>query len=112
MRKGLFIRTQWADILIKAMTEDLHRSLDEANEEDEREQRKVGRKQEGDQALETALQTGGRALQTGERSNTVGVTTMTSPFNANTSFDANTDPISFSHMFQKCVIWRPRLRCY
>ena len=99
VRKGLFIRTQWADIFIKVMTEDLHRSLDEANEEDEREQRKVGRKQEGDQALETALQTGGRALQTGERSNTVGVTTMASPFNANTPLDANTAP--YHHMFQK-----------
>jgi hypothetical protein len=82
------------------MTEDLHRSLDEANEEDEREQRKVWRKQEGDQALETALQTGGRALQTGERSNTVGVTTMASPFNSNTPLDANT-PAPYHHMFQK-----------
>ncbi len=100
-RKGLFIQTQWSDIFIKAMTKDLHRLLDEANEEDESEQRKVGRKQEGDQALETALQTGGRALQTGERSNTVGVTTKASPFNANTPFDANTAPISLNHMFQK-----------
>ncbi len=77
--------------------------MDEANEEDESEQRKVGRKQEGDQALETALQTGGRALQICERLNTVGVTTTASPFNANTPFDANTAPIpkSFNHMFQK-----------
>ena len=83
------------------MTEDLHRSLDEANEEDEREQRKVGRKQEGDQALETTLQTGGRALQTGDISNTVGVTTTDSPFNTNTPFDANTAPISLNKMFHK-----------
>ena len=101
VRKGLFIRTQWTDIFIKAMTEDLHRSLDEANEEDEREQRKVGRKQEGDQALEMSLQTGGSALQTGDRSNTVGVTTTASPFNTNTPFDANTAPISLNQMFQK-----------
>jgi hypothetical protein len=99
VREGLFTQAQWADIFIKVMTKDLHRSLDEANEEDEREQRKVGRKQEGDQALETALQTGGRALQTGERSNTVGVTTMASPFKANTPLDANTAP--YHHMFQK-----------
>ncbi len=76
------------------MTKYLHRLLDEVNEEDESEQRKVGRKQEGSQALETTLQTGGRL-------NTVGVTTTASPFNMNTPFDANTARIAFNHMFQK-----------
>ena len=80
------------------MTKDLHlhRLLNEANEEDEREQKKVGRRQQGNQALETALWTGGRL-------NTVGVTTTATPNTAVTMVDIGGNPvtISFNHMFQK-----------
>ena len=78
------------------MTKDLHRSLDVANEEDECEQRKVGRKQEGKQALKTALQTGGRL-------NAVGVTTTATPNTSVTMVDigGNPDTIPFNHVFQK-----------
>ena len=78
------------------MTEDLHRLLDEADEEDECEQRKVGRRQEGNQALETALQTGGRL-------NAVGVTTTATPNTVVTMVDIGGNPvtISFNHMLQK-----------
>ena len=83
------------------MTKNLHRLLDEANEEDEREQRKVGEKRNRalDQALETALWTDGRL-------NTVGVTPTATPFDANTAvtmvdIGGNPVTISFNHMFQK-----------
>ena len=60
------------------------------------EKRKVGRKQEGDQALETALRTGGRL-------NPVEVTTTATPNTAVTMVNIGGNPvtISFNHMFRK-----------